>query len=384
MKGDDGERSPFLDGVRAMACALVFLCHAAILACWSSRLADLGIWGVDFFLMLSGYLVYGRFPVDAKIFYIRRFFRIAPAYYVALAGAYLLAPILGELRHAAVAPQVPLADWLQGAGFATRYGVPSVLNVLSHVTLIFGIFSDQAYATPLPDWSIGLEVQLYAASPLLMASFRRNAVLTTGAVLALAAWAPLRSSFPMPAFLPLKVGVFWIGWLLAHARAKAADAPCAGGLWLAAALAIALWLGPVHLGAMSGAFAAVLVAPVLSPRLAWRAVAGAIERLCAARWIARLACVSYGFYLVHLLVLIPAAGLLSRLAVYRALPAAARFAVLVTVAGPPALAVAGQLFDRLERPALRWSRRLWPSSPVTHRPAAVHSRATEPSRSARE
>ncbi|CAH2786711.1 MAG: Acyltransferase 3 [uncultured Caballeronia sp.] len=41
-------------------------------------------------------------------------------------------------------------------------------NVVTHLTYTFGMFPRYAFNTPLPDWSIGLEMQFYAVFPLLM------------------------------------------------------------------------------------------------------------------------------------------------------------------------------------------------------------------------
>ena len=52
-----------------------------------------GLWGVMLFFMLSGYLLADTFwrsePADLRVYAIRRFFRIAPAYYVSLALLFL-------------------------------------------------------------------------------------------------------------------------------------------------------------------------------------------------------------------------------------------------------------------------------------------------------
>ena len=52
-----------------------------------------GLWGVMLFFMLSGYLLADTFwreeKADLRVYAIRRFFRIAPAYYVCLAILFL-------------------------------------------------------------------------------------------------------------------------------------------------------------------------------------------------------------------------------------------------------------------------------------------------------
>lgn len=52
-----------------------------------------GDWGVNLFFMLSGYLLADTFwrskPADLRVYGLRRFFRIAPAYYTNLVVLYL-------------------------------------------------------------------------------------------------------------------------------------------------------------------------------------------------------------------------------------------------------------------------------------------------------
>lgn len=97
---------PQLDGVRFVAVALVFMAHAAQMQ-WSdywATLLPLGEIGVAMFFVLSGFLITGilldnRKPGDSvadriftlKRFYIRRFLRIFPAYYLLVFSIALLA-----------------------------------------------------------------------------------------------------------------------------------------------------------------------------------------------------------------------------------------------------------------------------------------------------
>jgi peptidoglycan/LPS O-acetylase OafA/YrhL len=94
-------RLPGLDTLRAIAIAWVMLFHS-----WTvgglgrsfSGLQNTGWMGVDLFFVLSGYLIGGQLlrplrdgmPLDFKAFYLRRGFRILPAYAVVLALYFLL------------------------------------------------------------------------------------------------------------------------------------------------------------------------------------------------------------------------------------------------------------------------------------------------------
>jgi len=83
---------PALDGLRAIAFLLVFLHHY--------QLVPWGWIGVDFFFVLSGFLITGILfdsrhdPHRARTFYIRRTLRIFPLYYGVMLALVLSAPVL--------------------------------------------------------------------------------------------------------------------------------------------------------------------------------------------------------------------------------------------------------------------------------------------------
>ena len=93
------ENQPFLDGIRGAAALYVLVAHCTI---WGGGLdlPDPKI-AVDVFMVLSGYLMmylaYRRMEVEtpgtaafAVRFWIRRYFRIAPVYYLILAASFIL------------------------------------------------------------------------------------------------------------------------------------------------------------------------------------------------------------------------------------------------------------------------------------------------------
>ena len=115
-------------------------------------------------MMISGFLMAHnclarseREPWEAwstwRTFWVRRYFRIAPAYYLLLLIALAIGPMLGSYR-AAIGEPFP-----QTLTPAARYLDASLSNVWYHVTFLFGTLPDHAFRTPLPDWSIGLEMQ---------------------------------------------------------------------------------------------------------------------------------------------------------------------------------------------------------------------------------
>lgn len=96
------QRLPGLDVLRAVAIVWVMLFHSWVIGGLSQPfegLQNTGWMGVDLFFVLSGYLIGGQLlrplsnglPLDFRTFYLRRSFRILPAYLVVL-GLYFLAP----------------------------------------------------------------------------------------------------------------------------------------------------------------------------------------------------------------------------------------------------------------------------------------------------
>ncbi|WSH27543.1 acyltransferase [Rhizobium beringeri] len=243
------------------------------------------------------------------IFWTRRFCRIAPLYYVLLVVALALGPYLYDARM--------IIDAFNGKPpqAATRYVDGSIANYLTHLTFIFGLIPQYAYRTALPDWSIGLEMQFYVALPFLMIIIGRVGWLkgivgiVILSVLTALAVHRLGVRFPMPTFLPMKMHVFAAGMLLA------------GALWmkpnrrayLAFVIATLLVLIPIG-GAMTVLHQAVRVCLVALffglvhvDRLP-RAVAGIARPVGAFlgnRFCHHLGELSFGAYLIHLLVMLP-------------------------------------------------------------------------------
>lgn len=148
-------------------------------------------------------------------FYIRRYFRIAPAYYLSLGLAVAAsAPFLGGYK----------ALQLLNPEFWGSGGVydPSTIrytfdNLLAHVTFAFGVMPKYTFSTMLPDWSLGLEMQFYLVFPLIYLLMRKIGSLMASIILsaaALVASHSLAGVFPEPAFLPLKLSLFLTGMLI--------------------------------------------------------------------------------------------------------------------------------------------------------------------------
>jgi peptidoglycan/LPS O-acetylase OafA/YrhL len=331
----DLKRFPAFDGLRAFAAISVVGVHAAYasgfntrssLAIYSSRLEI----GVSVFFVISGFLLYRPFAVAhlegrdaprAYKFWMRRLFRIVPAYWLALT-------VIVYVWHAAVIP----GGW---TGALIHY---SFLQIYFPSAIFFGITQT---------WSLCTEMGFYLFLPLyaMFIALRRKSgsaqlkrelvgLLTLTAIsFVYRAWVfsrhwPCgRSCYTHPAFssvmvnwLPGYFDLFAVGMLLAVVSAWYA-ANGSEPAWLrhrampavSWGLAVLVYWAVAHLGIPSvaiylvtpetnilkqtlyGLFALLLVAPaVFGPQ-----GEGAVRRLLRFAPVAWLGVVSYGIYLWH-------------------------------------------------------------------------------------
>lgn len=146
------ERLYGLDHLRAAAILLVFMYHYRAFKHpdWIDSIGRFGWTGVDLFFVLSGFLISGQLfqeikntgEIGLKTFYIKRFFRIFPAYFFTL-FLYFTFPFFRE-REA-------LSPLWKFVSFTQNYG----LNVINR-----GTFSHA--------WSLCIEEQFYLILPLLL------------------------------------------------------------------------------------------------------------------------------------------------------------------------------------------------------------------------
>jgi peptidoglycan/LPS O-acetylase OafA/YrhL len=177
-------RIPELDGLRGAAILFVVLFHyfyyfpdanyrpaglirnALLLF---ERFTALGWAGVDLFFVLSGFLIGGILldvrssPSYFKTFYLRRFYRIIPLYYVwifcylavvALAGPFLSAYASSQGEPATSSHLYLLPVFLQNVGLVQ--------------------YSAFAYAWFVPTWSLAVEEQFYLVTPIVIRLFSRR------------------------------------------------------------------------------------------------------------------------------------------------------------------------------------------------------------------
>lgn len=102
MKSTEQQKFYGLDHLRALAILLVFFFHYYIITAgkpeWLPDVAKFGWTGVDLFFVLSGFLISSQLfaqikreqVISFKVFFLKRFFRIIPAFLVTLALYYLI------------------------------------------------------------------------------------------------------------------------------------------------------------------------------------------------------------------------------------------------------------------------------------------------------
>ena len=298
MKG----RRPELDGVRALAALAVLAFHAvgywgraaggeAAAQPWVGRL-DVG---VTIFFLLSGYLLYRPFlrgGVRLGEYAWRRFFRIVPAYWVALTVAALV---------------LPLREVWDGVitfyGFLQTYRAESAGQGLGQA---WTLCVEVAFYVFLPAWA-WLTVRTRSIWPLVTlfaVSFAYKLVILASAS------ELVRPLDPALIALPAFLDHFALGMGLALLESHGAKPRGSWWWWIGAAAVFLLgsWgLGGARLDVYThgewfarhylyGAVALCVLAPAVAGR-------GGPARVLGSWPLAKLGEISYGLYLYHLLVL---------------------------------------------------------------------------------
>jgi peptidoglycan/LPS O-acetylase OafA/YrhL len=164
-------RIPSLDGVRGLAILVVVIHNASwilnsseqvVLELISTATAT-GWVGVQLFFVLSGFLITGILidtrdsPTYFRSFYLRRVLRIFPLYYVFLAGAFFVFPLVASTEWNELAGRYQIWYWSYLANWSSPLGLG--IPGLSHL------------------WSLAVEEQFYLLWPLIVSSLRRRTLI---------------------------------------------------------------------------------------------------------------------------------------------------------------------------------------------------------------
>jgi peptidoglycan/LPS O-acetylase OafA/YrhL len=299
-----------IDALRGLAITLVILYHAGPLE-W--RLPPYGsdgwlIWprlgwkwllvpfwhfgfaGVHLFFVLSGFCIHLRMAraksqLDLKSYALRRFWRIYPPYWIALAIFGIGVPLLLKT-------------------------MPSVRDLVLHATMLHTLDERSFFSINPAFWSLATEEQFYLAYPLLLILLSRIGVkrVLAGALAISLVWRGVALKFLPPSvenFMAWRVlvhGLFlprWFEWLLGAWLAELTVSDSLRGrtrvLSLASALFLALaMLSRINIGtdkllsdALFGCGFFALTGAVLGARIQMPSLLRAIGRR------------AYGLYLVH-------------------------------------------------------------------------------------
>ena len=360
-----------LEGLRGLASLWVLVGHISLLIhCHITLISSPGI-GVDLFILLSGYLMAKNYverqhkepwqsASTVKKFWIRRFFRIAPLYYLLLIVALVYGPWFGEMRDT-------LAHFYSGtATESSRYTDQSLANILTHFSFLFGLLPAYGFNTVLPDWSIGLEMQFYLLFPFIMlVTMRFGFAASLTGIMALCCvgryvLADYYEAFEMPSMILIKLNIFMSGMLLAEAVRKKSL------LYIVFAL-----LGPVAsvvmgLDAIPLQIAMEVLMILGMAAILWQYAEGSLmvrlitlpRKILNNRFSTWLGDVSFSVYLLHLLIVIPAIALLLTHTGLSAKSDFIRFAVVCAVCLPVTYALASLLYKFVEKPGVLIGKRV--------------------------
>jgi peptidoglycan/LPS O-acetylase OafA/YrhL len=366
-----------LDGVRGVAIVMVLCVHfigdapaCSALGRAMVKLANYGIWGVDLFFVLSGFLITGllydskRSAHYFRNFYVRRTLRIFPLYYGVLALLFIVLPALPTPYPAGLVESARHQAWLW--------------LYVSNVYLAI----HKAWALPYVGhfWSLAVEEQFYLLWPVVVLSFGRRSLLgicVAVTVLSLALRSAL--SFAGAGYVatvvltPCRFDALCIGGFIALSVRSvglpyvARIARMSLGPLLMLVLLASVWKAfvgslsdvilPVRGTLVALSFGALLVTSLTADAEGW------LSRLLRSRVMCFLGTRSYGLYVFHGIVAYgmgenpqALAGLAARIG-----PSAA-MVVEAAVGGTVSILVAAATYELFEKHFLRLKNRLAPST----------------------
>lgn len=354
-----------LDSLRGLMALWVYVTHVAFIVGFRpSGIAGLvvnGSMAVSVFMILSGFAIATSLlnrPSTYPHYLARRFFRIYPIYSVGLILGIATSALYPALL--SLSPGIDPGDLARVASRTAGESTHFWAHLAAHATLLHGAIPDawlygSALAFNGPAWSLSLEAQFYVAAPLLIALLARPAsrpvLLALLALLAFVGRPLFGDVFPqVPSFLLLALPYFILGIMTAiHIGTLAArpDVTLAVGLTLVAvafhagenlvAIPIAIWVGAI----------CVSIVPQ------WRVFRSARAVL---RWrpLLTMGEISYGFYILHLPILI---GWGWALQAHGVSPGESLFLPLLLLTVPITLVLAHGSYRWFERPINDWARR---------------------------
>jgi peptidoglycan/LPS O-acetylase OafA/YrhL len=188
-------RIPELDGLRGIAILLVIGCHYEVFARQLYGIPKFGWIGVDVFFVLSGYLITNVLlqlkgsDSPFKVFYIRRFLRILPPYFAALALIYGACILLGDYSI------FSKRTWIKNLLFLQAFGqLPETISKLASGNFAItsaeipeirrGLLGNVSSSLSVL-WSLSIEEYFYLLWAPLVLWFSRKTVVVSGIAICL-------------------------------------------------------------------------------------------------------------------------------------------------------------------------------------------------------
>jgi peptidoglycan/LPS O-acetylase OafA/YrhL len=339
---------PLIDAIRGGSSLVVAVSHVGLLIFPELKKIFFftGALGVDAFIIVSGFLMTlvlcgNGCPVSLTKnrilnFYVRRFFRIAPAFYLAY-GASLL---------------------VEGT---------SLVNILLHLSFLNGIFPEYSgNSAIIPFWSISLEVQFYIVPPFFIAAVTRSPVISliAGSSLTLMTsqfWGiygkpGLLGSFDHANFLPLSFGMFITGIVLGLRYAVLRCSPsilASGSLIL-----VQPFLHPFFLHSSIAAIASAAIFLIMCFPRDWHSLWNKLNLLLKNRVVGWSADFSYGLYLFHYFLIIWLERYVRPSDWFGGLPKPVAFGLALFVTLSASYAVTAVVFRLVEVPAVELGKKI--------------------------
>lgn len=357
----------YLDGIRGYMALWVLASHLIQRAHGPDIFLVKGGIAVDIFMLVSGILmthnILGREEKEPiheartwQRFFTRRFFRIAPLYYLAFAFAVVF-----------YAPLAEMANALGGTNSSNISQWDNLAqNIILHLTFVYGLMPEWSSSNILPDWSLSLEMQFYLIFPLLLFLLRWNVVAFF--VLMIAAYAigmqffcvyhdaPNCVRFPQPSVLALKITCFAAGMVLVYGTsfAKSTFARILCAISFVAFIAyeqrltytiLAIGCAFMHIGAVHNInFRPAKFVHTIS------------DQILSSRPSKFLGDISYGVYLCHFLILFPVLYYARGLGFFEIDSEWHRFLVATIAVGTPSILLAWLLHRHIETPGIQLGR----------------------------
>ena len=370
---NSNERYVFLEGIRGLA-ALYVLCYHVLLATkfsgdlpvvprvLTSWLSE-GAFAVVVFIVLSGFLL--NLPVAARGtlsggnwgFFIRRAWRILPAYYVALLLSALLTNVIAY-------------DWIADSQFYGHHAWSRALwpDLAAHVLMLHNLHAPLAYSFNGSLWSIATEWQIYVLFALVLVPIRARfgpfIALATGlalGALALTALMPANNRGDLWLIAAFALGAFAaeiaVGPLQDLRKTLPVRTIAVGG-----AIALLAWMTLWEIGyniRMAQAIR-IIAAPTAFAWILWTLDAqkelGWFRRLLESKPLQQLGAFSYSTYLIHQPIIVVADIFLR----HRGIHGTPLLLIQFAVVAPLTIACGYGFYLLVERPFMRLKSMKWP------------------------